>query len=85
MSAKEMFETLGYELKLQNDSHILYSKPMEIGEIKILFKINIGEITKYSHISPDWEVEQILTLWFDEIKALNKQIEELGWLEDVKD
>lgn len=98
MSAKEMFEELGYKLILQDKNDIRYllkdsyTDEIDIEEEKqIIFCINDGigiypnksiiiECLEKHHLSNGWyKVE--LTMTTQLLKAINKQIEELGWLE----
>lgn len=81
MSAKEMFEALGYKLVYKNKYEVKYKKPYEVNqflpkEFASFYEIviNFGYKTIYKKGS---------YMTFDELKAINKQIEELGWLEDV--
>lgn len=89
MSAKEMFEELGYEY-YEGDSCIVYVKsdciPNRINTEKISF-IKIFFNDKYICIE-SYETDAYLsnrknydaTLFsLDELQAINKQIEELGW------
>ena len=69
MSAKEMFEELGYKQISNNVNYIIY---------------NFEEIFELRFYLPQQEIEIIEkppfnTIDLGEIKAINKQIEELGW------
>ncbi len=69
MSAKEMFEELGYKQISNSVNYIIY---------------NFEEKFELRFYLPQQEIEIIgeppfNTLDLDEIKAINKQIEELGW------
>lgn len=67
-SAREMFEELGYELI--NHKAIVYRSKHETGRlIRIAFFDNKKILITES-------------IGIDEIKAINKQIEELGWLDE---
>ena len=75
MSAKEMFEKLGYE-KIQDDVNwLIYS-------FQNLFKI--------CFYKPQQDIEigglDIIynTIDVDELQAINQQAKELGWLDDRK-
>lgn len=74
MSAKEMFEKLGYK-QVNNDINYL------IYDLDGVFKL------KFYKPQQDIEIEVIEdtynTLDVEELQAINKQVEELGWL-DVK-
>ncbi len=79
-SAREMFEELGYKLKYKNRYEIEYIKPYEDNnyvpkEFACFYRIKINVVWKTiskvgSYIS------------FSEHKAINKQLEELGWLDE---
>ena len=79
MTAKEMFEELGYELKYQNEWDIKYVKEIKPHQywkspITIDFRIHgDNEVYKY-----DKEMKAGI-ISFKELKAINKQVEELGW------
>ena len=89
MSAKEMFEELGYSLPfgVYGDYHFTYFKTKD--KIKIDGKNHYFE----THISFDRELEAVDKMvkgvdshWYGinyitmpEFKAIQKQIEELGW------
>lgn len=73
MSAKEMFEELGYKQKIQNDV-IYYFKEINIPKrygSTIFYHINF--------ILKDKEIFISKNLSLEELKAINKQVEELGW------
>ena len=73
MSAKEMFEKLGYK-QVNNDINYL------IYDLDGVFKL------KFYKPQQDIEIEVIEdtynTLDVEELQAINKQVEELGWLDD---
>lgn len=73
MSAKEMFEELGYKQKIQNDV-IYYFKEINIPKrygSTIFYHINF--------ILKDKEIFISKNLSLEELKAINKQVEELNW------
>jgi hypothetical protein len=73
MSAKEMFEKLGYEQFIKNDV-IYYHKTTHIPKAyggTIIYHINF--------ILKDKELFASKNLDYKELQAINKQIEELGW------
>ena len=67
MSAKEMFEELGYNVKFENNNFIHYANLELLKELKF---------------DKEYKVFYIIgskTIFDDELQAINKQIEELGW------
>ena len=75
MSAREMFEKLGYDDYDKSHSAILYMNSKE--DIRIWFDIIEKTAEKYKQTSA-FNIQEI-PITFNEIKAINKQIEELGW------
>ena len=78
MSAKEMFKKLGYELI--NEVPLLYQKDdggyiQNIEFISTLKTIKFSEYETYNNNEPQGET----ILYLEELQAINKQIEELGW------
>lgn len=69
--ADKMFKELGYE-KIENKIQITYVKPYE----NIQFLLNVKKI-EYNFLKGS----TFLTQTMEELKAINKKIEELGWLE----
>lgn len=83
MTAKEMFEEAGYELD-QNEWNLKYIKEIEVNQfwtspLIINFQL-MGDNKFYKYDSEALAVP----INMKELKAINKQIEELGWL-DKKD
>lgn len=76
-TAKEMFEKSGYELK-KSRTYICYEKDeCKIdSDYTIAIEFNLMEKTVHKIENTDCDIEGITT---DELKAINKQIEELGW------
>ena len=74
MSAKEMFEKLGYkQSKPENVPVLFYVREVNSCE-EIIFDLKYKKIYK--------EIDGELTeITLDELKAINQQIEELGWYE----
>lgn len=80
MNAKEMFEKLGYSLKVDNNNLIEYSKE-DCGHISFCFDIETKRFySMYSFSSSIQSTPHSITL--DEFEAVQKQMEELGWLEE---
>ena len=71
MSAEEMFEELGYEY-FNNGLRISYNNFEK--ECKLIE----FQLDKKKMILAD-DSEEIVELSIQEIKAINKQVEELGW------
>lgn len=71
-SAKEMFEDLGYDY-FNNGLRITYQN-YEISECKLI-EFNLKK--KKMLLADD--SEEVVELNLKEIRAINKQVEELGW------
>jgi len=72
MTAKEMFEKLGYKYtRYGND--IEFYKQFEHAEVKIYF----ADFAKTIEMSSDKDIT--FTIDIEELQAINKQVEELGW------
>lgn len=83
MSAREMFEELGYECDESCDG-ILYSKYIDsdrcgVEQHSISFDKVDKVIDKYVGEAGFSHRNYIAYIYLDELKAINKQIEELGW------
>jgi len=80
MTAKEMFEKLGYEFKKELDgfkSVIVYSKTSVSVNCFIRF------YSKMFECSAETENKILpLHIYKDELKAINRQCEELGWFDE---
>ncbi|MBR5227485.1 MAG: hypothetical protein IKV94_02495 [Clostridia bacterium] len=77
MSAKEMFEKLGYEIYFDVSVCLWYRKNVN----GVNFNIRFSKDTKLIdcwYIFNDRRCDKNLTP--NEIQAINKQVEELGWL-----
>ena len=78
MSAKKMFEKLGYSWKEEN-SYISFTKVywkhwVFQSKITIWFWKPLQKISIYD--------KEYIDLTLEELQAINKQMEELGWLND---
>lgn len=75
MSAKEMFEKLGYKY-IENDKGIVYSKSNDDSKLFIAF----------NKVSKSFFKDDIKFVSYDidmqELKAINQQVKELGWLDE---
>lgn len=93
MTAKEMFEKIGYNLTSNFDiKNIIYDKNMQYRnkiikcyecydkkycDFRYIVFLESKKILKwnYSH-------QCLMFITYEEIKAINKQVEELGWNEE---
>lgn len=75
MKAKEMFYELGYYDFFEDEAEIIFSKSFRLRFKEITFNKLFKSISIGKNITCDYT--HILTI--DEIKAINKQVEELGW------
>jgi hypothetical protein len=75
MSAKEMFEKLGYKY-IENDRGIVYSKSNNDSKLFIAFNKESKSVFKddINFVSYDIDMQ--------ELKAINQQVKELGWLDE---
>ena len=79
MTAKEMFEELGYKYEENNTEIIYFNSFRSRFQYLIVFYKDIKTIEKfkyYNNVSVGINVK--------ELQAINKQIEELGWLDKGK-
>lgn len=75
MTAREMFEKYGEELIQDNEDWLIYSnKPKNW----YAFNIEFNKKKKQIHISGEL-LSNGKVISLEELKAINKQIEELGW------
>lgn len=77
-TAKEMFEELDYIKIKENDNYVLYKHKRT--PVYIEFTSNLTKSIK--HISCYFKYlmfKQSVFLTVEELKAIDKQIEELGW------
>lgn len=79
-SAREMFEELGYNQLYQNKRYMFYVKDLidtpEYEKDSIHLEFNFENKTFNKTYSDDNSVYEIT---LDELKAINKQVEELNW------
>lgn len=77
MSAKKMFEELGYKQIEYSNSYVVYNKILKQEEKYIIeFHNNDKTFSKYKN---RYGNIRDLFINFEEFKAITKQIEELGW------
>ena len=80
MTAKEMFEKLGYEIDEQNDNEILYKMKWEITTTYwVGFYIECKDISIFETSDSPFEPSKPFNIDMDLLQAINKQVEELGW------
>lgn len=76
ITVEEMFRELGYEKMGKDEKRIIYTKGAEM-----VLEFNFSTEWKFSAyiqtFDPDGEVKEVCNLSFEEIKAINKQFEEL--------
>lgn len=78
MNAEEMFEKLSLEQIRNDDNYIEYVRNGLGGYISILFSLRWKTIKPtYGYQSRGINCHEIT---LDELKAVNKQIQELGWI-----
>lgn len=74
MTARELFKELGYDLVSQDSTIIRYQKNYD----RIEFYLSERTLGAYD----DWYYEKPYNeITPKELKAINKQVEELGWLD----
>lgn len=80
MTAKAMFEKLGYkDTSKEYHNLIRYVKQEKIGESIICIELGSNEV----QFARYWDTEGYGTFHCtkEELQAINKQVEELGWYE----
>lgn len=83
MSAKEMFEELGYHEAYEHNNIITYHKEEHNPYILYGFEfvLNHEFISCYRKVGNKFNYGAV-NLSLEELKAINKQIEELGWFNE---
>ena len=80
MTAKEMFEKLGYEIDEQNNNEILYKMKWErTTTYWVGFDIECKDISIFETSDSPFEPSKPFNIDMDLLQAINKQVEELGW------
>ena len=79
MNAKEQFEELGYELVFENEEVLRYRKNkwLDVEFWKVYEYVTGEKIKKILKISTIYNKPYLVSI--ELYKAINKQIEELGW------
>lgn len=74
MNAEEMFEELGFKQTCKNHRFIEYKR----NEAMVFFDKKDKEY--FCYIECEYDISFVVSI--EEHKAINKQCEELGWLDD---
>lgn len=81
MSAKEMFEKLGYMYQ-EGNNKIECTKKYFISETNfIIFDKQKKNFTNFVSSDSPFTLDEPYILNIEELQAINKQVEELGWLD----
>lgn len=81
MSAKEMFEKLGYELNSENEWNLTYSKDIILNQF-YTSPITINFRKKNERVIEKYDANgKSVPIYMYDLQAINKQVEELGWNE----
>lgn len=79
MTAKEMFEALGYHLHINDRLEVCYDKFCDSVHEQITFWLKNRE---YNSCFFDGEEIDIRDITLEEHKAIHQQLKELGWIND---
>ena len=80
MTAKKMFEELGYELNEKSDKEILYKMKWEIStSYWVSFDLTLKSIMCFMTSDSPFEPSKAYRIELDLLQAINKQIKELNW------
>ena len=82
-SAREMFEELGYKEVEKTDNSVRYERqPTMVGAYEFYIEIwKREEVDDFLVRKTTMPKEYVSNIWGEEIKAINKQVEELKWNE----
>lgn len=80
-NAKEMFEEIGYTLHYIGSQQFIYRNNGTLGGFKEIIINNLPKTDRGFYINYSYENNGGY-LSLEELKAINKQVEELGWLDD---
>lgn len=80
MTAKEMFEALGYKKTHDNSNFLIYSKQIELMQAQFKFNKHCKCMLKVAVVGSF--IDSYLDIWYNEFKAINQQCKELGWLDE---
>lgn len=81
-SAKEMFEDLGYTLHYIGSQQFTYRNNEALGGFKEIIINNLPKTNRGFYINYNYENNGGY-LSLEELQAINKQIEELGWFDEL--
>ena len=80
MSAKEMFENLGFYLDIEtNETQVVWSKNKYN---RYTFALIGADCITFDRKEKEIFLDGIEDISFELLQAINKQVEELGWLND---
>lgn len=79
MKAKEMFEELGYKQICNNCNYVKYERIVELCHIQYTFYVPNSCFEKCAFV--DKKYKELAPIFSNELKAINKQVDELGWNE----
>lgn len=77
-TADEMFEKLGYEKTKNDEYHVIYEKGASIRN-RIIFS-KITKTVCCILVDEDYEWNDGIDIDMQELQAINKKVEELGWI-----
>ena len=80
-TADEMMEELGFKKVIDNETEIRYEYKETIMGDKLIHTILIAKVGKIVFSYRDDKNHQIMGLGEKELQAINKKVEELGWLD----
>lgn len=79
MSADKMFEELGFRKLLDGETDILYVYDKRLMGDRILHHILFSRVSKIIFSYGD-DTDKTCGIGMQELKAINKKCEELGWI-----
>lgn len=81
MTAKEMFEKLGYKQVKKSENSVRYEgQPTMMGAYEFYIEIwKREELDDFLVRKATISKEYVSNIWGEELQAINKQVEELGW------
>ena len=82
MCADELFEELGFTKAIDNDTEVKYCYINTIMGDRIEHTIQIAKIGEIVFSYRNDRNHQVMGLGKKELQAINKKVEELGWLKE---